>query len=186
MSRILIYTITPFSFSIENKKEVRTRAGAWWDSSYLCCLDTRTAVVMIGALCHCQHRFFNNEIIFLQYNIFGWSHQGNSPVTISLKAKVMFVHHDACISLFPPVCAPRVADMPEFNSILYTPSNNLHWKWKKNNSWQDWRKKNQCWCELTDTSWFIIGNKLISEKIPPLYCSSLLVASIPQPIGPRA
>ena len=40
--------------------------------------------------------------------------------------------------------------------------------------------------KLTATSWLIIGNKLLSEKIPLLYSSNLEVASIPQEIGPRA
>ena len=41
-------------------------------------------------------------------------------------------------------------------------------------------------CKLTDSSWFIIGISLNCENIPPVYCSSLLVASIPQLTGPRA
>lgn len=39
---------------------------------------------------------------------------------------------------------------------------------------------------LTESSWFINGNSLNCENIPPVYCSSSLVASMPQLTGPRA
>ena len=82
---------------------------------YLVSLDAATTVVFRGS------RSLRGSV-GLRYNLcHNLSLQsGYSPCTISLKSKVMLVHHHSSESLLSPVTSPGVSQDPVLNTILNT------------------------------------------------------------------